>query len=266
MHKRGVEVRPDDQGTVGILANAGYQVDFDLVPRALIDPAMAAAGAPAGDAAPIGEVPSAPQRQEAAAAPDRVLLFAGHMIDKPTRAEPRFPAAQEATARQAIREAIAQAQARWPGSTRALGIAGGASGGDILFHEVCAELGIPTALYLALPPADYIAESVQVDPTIDADPGWIARFHAIRQRCEAAGHCHRLEGGKAPPDDSLWERNNQWMLESALAYGADKLTLLVLWDGRGGDAPGGTQHMVDVAGAAGATVQRLDTRALFGLP
>ena len=39
---------------------------------------------------------------------DRVLLFAGHMIDKPSRADPRFPATHEANARRAIRAAIAR--------------------------------------------------------------------------------------------------------------------------------------------------------------
>lgn len=216
-----------------------------------------------------------PQAGPVAAAvvpPERVLLFAGHMIDKPGRAKPRFPAAQEATARQAIRAAIEQALAGWPAGARVLGIAGGANGGDILFHEVCAELGIATELYLLMPPADYIAESVRVDPAIDPTPGWIERFHTVRQRCEAAGGYHQLSDGGTLPnwlaglaDYSIWERNNRWMLQSALAYGADKLTLLVLWDGLGGDAPGGTQHMVDVAGGAGADVVHLNSQLLFGL-
>lgn len=208
----------------------------------------------------------------AAPAPERVLLFAGHMIDKPSRKTPRFPAGQEATARQAIRAAVEASLAGWPANTRALGMAGGASGGDILFHEVCAELGIATELYLLMPQEDYIAESVRVDPSIDSTPGWIERFRVIRQRCEAAGGYHQLrDDGALPhwlaalPDYSIWERNNRWLLQSALAYGADKLTLLVLWDGLAGDAPGGTQHMVDVASAAGAQVRQLDSRKLFGL-
>lgn len=210
--------------------------------------------------------------QPKATAPDRVLLFAGHMIDKPGRAVPRFPAAREATARQAIKQAIEQAQAGWPAGARVLGIAGGASGGDILFHEVCAELGIATELYLVMPPAAYIAESVRVDPAIDSQPGWIERFYAIRQRCEAAGTSHQLgDSAELPPwlsrlrGYSIWERNNRWMLQSALAFGADKLTLVTLWDGLAGDAAGGTQHMVQVAEAAGAAVCTINSRTLFGL-
>ena len=208
----------------------------------------------------------------AAKAPDRVLLFAGHMIDKPERTQPRFPAPMQATARQEIRNQIDRAISAWPPGTTVLGIAGGANGGDILFHEVCAELGIPTELYLPMAPAAYIAESVRVDPAIDGTPSWIDRFHAIAQRCEAAGSYQQLGEADSLPswasrlrDYSIWERNNRWMLQSALAWGAPKLTLLVLWDGGSGDAPGGTQHMVEVAEAAGAVVRRIDSRALFKL-
>jgi len=204
--------------------------------------------------------------------PDRVLLFTGHRIDDPGRAAPRFPAAMEGTARQALRAAVEQMLAAWPAGTRVRGLAGGASGGDLLFHEVCNDLGIPTELYLAMPAAPYIQASVRVDPSLDGTPGWIERFHGVRQRCEASGRLYQLaDSDQLPawlarlPDYNLWERNNRWMLQSALAYGADKLTLLALWDGQAGDAPGGTQHMVDVANAAGATVRRLDTRALFRL-
>jgi hypothetical protein len=204
--------------------------------------------------------------------PDRVLLFAGHMIDKIDRAKPRFPAAQEGIARQAIRQQLELTLGGWPAGTRALGMAGGACGGDILFNEVCAELDIAIELYLAMPVAPYIAESVRVDPAIDGRPGWIERFNALRHRCETSGNCHQLGDDDDLPSwaariagYSIWERNNRWMLQSALTHGADKLTLLVLWDGQAGDAPGGTRHMVDVVNAAGATVRWIDTRTLFGL-
>ena len=121
-----------------------------------------------------------------------------------------------------------------------------------------------------MPQAPYIAESVRVAPAIDSR--WIERFNTIRSRCETAGNFFQLGEGQALPnwlaslpDYSIWERNNRWMLQAALAWGADRLTLLVLWDGQAGDAPGGTQHMVDVANAAGAVVRHLDSRALFGL-
>jgi hypothetical protein len=76
--------------------------------------------------------------------PDRVLLFTGHMIDAPDRKTPRFPPtrAAEAEARRMICQSIAEEQKLEPGLL--VGIAGGGCGGDILFHEVCQELGIET--------------------------------------------------------------------------------------------------------------------------
>ena len=204
---------------------------------------------------------------EAAAAPQRVIVFSGHRIDAPGRARPRFPADGEARAAAAIAQAIDDALGGLP-ADQALGIAGGASGGDILFHEACAKRGIPGALQLAIPEPDYIAASVAVE----GQPQWVRRFHAVRERCAAAGRVHRLMDEARLPrwlakvkGYDLWERNNRWTLLSALAHGADKVSLIVLWDGAVGDGPGGTQHMVRSARAAGAEVVRLDTQALFGL-
>jgi hypothetical protein len=72
----------------------------------------------------------------------RILIFTGHMIDGPGREKPRFPPDKESIARQKIKEAV-EAEIK-AGDGVSFGIAGGASGGDILFHEVCTELGIPT--------------------------------------------------------------------------------------------------------------------------
>src|SRR4051794_5102169 len=76
------------------------------------------------------------------------LLFTGHMIDSADRKEARFPARAERRARASIHAAIKHLEWRQAGST--VGLAGGASGGDLLFHECCEELGIPTRVLLAL--------------------------------------------------------------------------------------------------------------------
>ena len=61
--------------------------------------------------------------------------------------------------RELLRQAIAAEQALCSG--KIVGVAGGACGGDTLFHEVCAELGIPTRMHLALPRERYCVTSVQ---------------------------------------------------------------------------------------------------------
>jgi hypothetical protein len=187
----------------------------------------------------------------------RTILFTGHQVDAPGRTEPRFPADMEPRARQAIHDAVAD-EAR----DGAVGIAGAASGGDILFHEVCAELGVPTLLYLALPPDAYIKESVA-----PAGGDWVRRFRAIESRFPSAPVLANTtdlpEWLSRRGNYSIWQRNNLWMLNEALARGPRDVTLVALWNGKTGDGPGGTADMIDIAGKRGATVRVLDTNVLF---
>jgi hypothetical protein len=192
--------------------------------------------------------------------PERVILFTGHRIDAPGRAVPRFPASAEPAVRQALTDKLQALRAAWPPGCRVRGIAGGASGGDLLFHEACQALDIPTALYLPMPAETFVPRSVEVDGA----PGWVPRFWQVRRRAQDAGLLRLLsDSGTLAPwlapiaHYSIWERNNRWMLHSALALGADRLTLLALWDGQPGDGPGGTRHMVEQVRAAGAAWHRL---------
>jgi Tetratricopeptide Repeats-Sensor len=172
----------------------------------------------------------------------RVLLFTGHMVDAPDRSSPRFPrtGAAETEARRMIRGAVEGEMALEKG--RIVGIAGGACGGDILFHEVCADLGLETRLFLALPREGFSATSVQ-----HGGPPWVERYNRLCARLAP----RVLSDTKTLPrwlrgknDYSIWQRNNLWMLFNALAAGADSLTLIALWDGQQGDGPGGTGDLV----------------------
>src|SRR5262249_13879263 len=157
-------------------------------------------------------------------------------VDAPGRKEPRFPPHREPVARDAIRAAVAREAARAPS---AVGLAGGASGGDILFHEVCAELGIPARLYLALPPDASVRGSAA-----PAGPEWVPRFYALASRQPAApilARSKELPGWlRHRRDYSIWQRNNLWTLNEALVAGAQHVTLIALWNGKAGDGPGGT--------------------------
>jgi hypothetical protein len=194
-------------------------------------------------------------------APARVLLFTGHMVDAAGRDTPRFPPDREGVARQAIRDAVA-AETEQPGGV-VFGIAGGASGGDILFHEVCAELGVETRLFLALPPEQFIASSVQ-----PAGPGWVDRFWKLhdRLRCRVLSRSPDVPAWlQAKRGYGLWARNNLWMLHNALALARSRATVIALWDGSSGDGPGGTEDMVTKARTRGAKTVDLNTRTLFSI-
>jgi hypothetical protein len=222
-----------------------------------VDAALAAL--PGAEPAPMSD--AAPAVESGGETSGRVVLFTGHMIDAPGRAERRFPPEMEEVARQAIRRALTEELAS---SAVSLGIAGGASGGDILFHEVCAELGIPTALYLVIPPYEYIRESVS-----PAGKGWVERFQQIYELERKQSRVRVLSEDPSWLDAKLgyniWQRSNLWMLRNALAGGGERLTLIALWNGVAGDGPGGTADMVEQAGARGAKVVILSTRELFGL-
>jgi hypothetical protein len=176
------------------------------------------------------------------------VLFTGHMIDAAGRKAARFPARAEAAARGAIRSSVLQL--RDSGGRPMVGIAGGASGGDLLFHEVCAELEVETRLRLALPVDEFIATSVA-----PAGEGWVERFRTLvkqlgRERVQVMGE---KDGRGFATTDNIWSRANLWMVEEALSL-APQRTLLALWDGKGGDGPGGTEHLVSVAASYGMRV------------
>ena len=206
-------------------------------------------------------IPTPDLSEEPSEEPPHVLLFTGHRIDSSTREKPRFPADKEGAARLAIKEAVEKELNRVAGQV--IGIAGGASGGDILFHEICAELNIPTTLYLAMPRDEYIKESVK-----DAGPGWVDRFDQLHRRLPRRELCQSKELPRwlqSKPGYSIWQRNNLWTLYNALARGSRYATLIALWDGGAGDGPGGTQDMVNRADEKGAKTIVLKTRELFGL-
>ena len=200
---------------------------------------------------------------ESAPALRQVILFTGHMIDKPDRKEPRFPASEESRAQAAIEKEVRQLVEALPGP--ALGVAGGANGGDILFHEICASLKIPTRVLLTLPEGPFIAESVA-----GGGPGWIGRFNSLMTSHPGKNEVQVLSGSKdlpswmrAPAGYDVWQRTNIWLLEEALASGAPNLSLIALWDRKSGDGPGGTKDLVEQARKHGVNTILLDTTALF---
>ena len=196
--------------------------------------------------------------------PARVLLFTGHMVDDENRKVPRFPRSPEAEA-EASRLIAAAVSAEIAQTTGPIvGVAGGACGGDILFHETCERLGVPTQLYLALPPDRFAAASVS-----RGGPSWVERFNRLRARTAARVLADKVELPDWLSDRAetytIWSRNNLWMLYNALALDAPSLTLIALWDGAGGDGPGGTADLVDETSSRGHKVVILDAKRLKDL-
>ncbi|MCP4338708.1 MAG: hypothetical protein GY799_07405 [Desulfobulbaceae bacterium] len=195
-------------------------------------------------------------------APPHVILFTGHMLDAAGRETPRFPAASEDLAREMITQAVKKiADEAKKSGKELIGISGGASGGDILFHEICKTMGIHNRLYLVIPKAQYIASSVAAA----GDP-WVIRFNDLYGKNETE---ILLTNGELPgwlknkEHYTIWERSNLWMLYQALTISKEDLTLIALWNGEEGDGPGGTKDMVTRAQARGARFILLDANNLL---
>jgi len=184
--------------------------------------------------------------------PRNVLLFSGHMIDAPGRKQPRFPADKELMARDAIVDTLTQV-GTGPGD---LAICGGACGGDLIFAEACLARGAGLELYLPFDQPTFLAESVDF-----AGANWHDRFLAAASK--ATMHVAPAELGPLRPGEEPYERNNRWMLESAARFGPEKIVFICLWDGQGGDGPGGTRHLMEEAGRKSERIYWLDTRKLW---
>lgn len=186
----------------------------------------------------------------------RILLFVGLRVDGPAPLRERFPASCIDAARQAIEAAIDDELEKAGEQKPAFGIAAGASGGDLLFHEICMRKEIPTRMCLALRKPQYVGQYVA-----PAGRAWVEKFtETYRYIAE-----RQAEGRGAPGDArksavrndfrihvftefselprwlqgkplyNVGRRNNQWMLQHAIAVanelGPDTdITLLALWD------------------------------------
>jgi tetratricopeptide (TPR) repeat protein len=193
--------------------------------------------------------------------PRQVFLFSGHMIDAPQRPQPRFPADKEGVAAQKIAAALdALGAARGD-----LALAQAASGGDTLFLEACQARGLRLHLLLPLDEPEFIDRSILA--TVDGEK-WRDRYYAIRAALEDPPRVMPNELGPLPKigHDRVanpFERGNLWLLYTALAWGVDKVRFICLWNGGGGDGPGGTEHMYREVKRRTGRVTWLDTRRLW---
>lgn len=188
--------------------------------------------------------------------PRQVLLFSGHMVDAPDRPTPRFPAAAEPLAAQAITEALDTLQA----GPEDLALCQAAAGGDLLFLEACQQRGVRCEVMLPFEPPAFVTRSVL--PSADG-PRWRDRFHAAVEAPQTTVRVMPEELGPLPDGVDPFERCNLWLLHSALAAGVERVRFVALWNGGGGDGPGGTAHMVAEVQRHTGRVLWLDTREVF---
>ncbi len=192
-----------------------------------------------------------------------------------------FPPASVDATRTAILDAIdselALNEENADRSDIVFGLAAGANGGDLLFHEACRARGIPTRMCLALPRAQYVGQYVA-----SAGSEWVERFSAIYRHVRSlpdrrgvdapifgdpvscftdANDMPRWLQGK--PYYNVGRRNSLWMLQHAISaaneLGDDtEITLLALWNEESSEGGfGGIGSVVRMASQYGVKVRTI---------
>ena len=186
--------------------------------------------------------------------PKQVFIFSGHMIDAPNRKEPRFPADKEQIAAAAIAAKLDELKA----GQGDLAFCGGACGGDMLFAEACLERGVRLDVRLPFDEPTFLQNSVAF-----AGDSWVDRYYKMKSDEKTRVYVMPDELGPTPKSVNPYARNNLWQLYTALAWGPDKVRFVCLWNRKGGDGAGGTQHMVETVQKYSGRVYILDTTKLW---
>lgn len=194
------------------------------------------------------------KRPEARWKPRLVFLFSGHMIDAPSRAEPRFPADKEKIAAEAITMKIDELGA----GAEDLALCGGACGGDLLFAEACLERSLHLEMFIPFDEPTFLRESVTF-----AGDVWRERFFKVKEHPKTRVLIMPEELGPLPKGANPYARNNLWQLYTTLAAGPDKVRFICLWNRKEGDGPGGTKHLHDTVLKHSGQVYVLDTTRLW---
>lgn len=187
--------------------------------------------------------------------PRQVFLFSGHMVDTPTRPEPRFPPERAAVAGQRISEALDKLGAA-PGD---LALCQAAAGGDLLFLEACVQRGLRCQILLPFAEPEFVERSIL--PSGEGER-WRERYYAITSQIKDPPRVMPVELGDSPEDADAYVRCNLWLLYTALAFGIDKLRFLCLWNGGSSDGRGGTSHMYEEVKRRTGRVTRIDPSEL----
>jgi adenylate cyclase len=153
-----------------------------------------------------------------------VGFFAGHMLDAPDRATPRFPP----TAVPGVEERIKN----WLTSTRIrFSFSSAGSGGDILFLEMAQGLNIETHILLPFSKEPFVQTSV-----LPAGPDWVKRFETVMGN---AASITVLNDGLPDFHASSYDFTNQMICARAAARAKvddSPLMGLALWNGQLGDS------------------------------
>jgi hypothetical protein len=199
-----------------------------------------------------------------------LVVCCGHVIDTVAQREqgdkPRLPASAEARALELLCDRLNSCLSA---DVELQVLASGAPGTDILVHEVCRELKIPSLLCLPFPADDVVRVAYG---GLDS---WRNRFieivhqqgNQIRQ-LQSDAELPRWLAQRSQDQRAIdtWDRGNRWMMAMAGSWPADDRLLIALWDGdESHGQKGGTTQCVQLARETAAfRIDVIDSRMLLG--
>jgi class 3 adenylate cyclase len=176
-----------------------------------------------------------------------VVMFVGHMVDKPDRQVARFPPRLEGAVREAISSRLQLLDSKF-------GYASAACGSDILFHEAMLERNGESHVVLPYEKQFFTKDSVE----LVGSGSWMSRFERIMGRA--------VEIQEASKKSQMCG-NVSFEFANLLLHGlADihaqqldtKLIPLGVWDGKPGDELGGAAGTIERWRLAGLEVEIID--------
>lgn len=205
----------------------------------------------------------------------RILLFAGQRYRRSTAQQKKpQPVANspetEDKIRQAIRKLVKEQQkeAEEQNLEILFAISGGAAGAELIFQEVCQQLGIKTHLYLATPRDHFVGQYVS---GLREETDWVERFNKVYRKAvlkDALSDSPWLPGWlQAKANYDLRRRSGLWMLQNALINGLKEdahVTLIALWDGVIGHDAGEIGDLVNRAHLQGVNLKPILLSKLLG--
>jgi len=181
-----------------------------------------------------------------------VVVFVGHMVDRPNRPIPRFPPQIENEVKRAISQRLKELNAGF-------GYASVACGSDILFHEAVLERNGESHIVLPYEKEFFIEDSVD----IAGNPEWVTRCNAVTAAA--------MEVQEASKRSQICGRVS-YIFANLLLHGLasvhakhleTNLVPMAVWDGQPGDGPDGTAGTVERWKKLGLEVNVIDLQRIL---
>jgi class 3 adenylate cyclase len=177
----------------------------------------------------------------------RIVVVSGHMLDRLSRKQPRFPHSIEEAVRVEVRQRLARMEAQ-------VGFGSLACGADMIFAESLLERGGEINIVFPFRQDDFKQSSVDIIPGRD----FSERFDGILKNASTVTTLNEL--GTAN-DGAAYEYCNLALIGLALLkgqfLGIDVMPLAV-WDGKIGDGRGGTESFVKYWKDKGTKVELIE--------